>query len=72
MLISIQRLQTLKKKIPEITNLATTAVLYTKASEMENTIPGLADLATKVPHNTKRTAIENKTPDSRSIKKPCN
>ena len=49
----------LKNDIPSITNLVTTAALYTKINEIKNKIPNITNLAT----TTALTAAENIIPD---------
>ena len=53
----------MKKNIPDVTGLVTTATLNAKATEIENKIPDITNLATKAALKTKATVIEGKTPD---------
>ena len=50
---SIQSLQRLKKKIPNISGFGTTANLNTKSISIQNKIPETTNLITKVALNTK-------------------
>ena len=50
--------------MPDITNLATKAVLNTKAIEIENKIPGINDQAIIAALNTKTAKIEDTISDS--------
>ena len=53
------KIKDIKDNIPDITNLATTAVLNAKVNEVKNKRPDITNLST----TTTLTAVENKIPD---------
>ena len=61
-LITTQKIIVIKKKIPSVTGLVTTAALNGKMTETENKILDITNLFTKAALNAKVTEVESKIP----------
>ena len=61
-LITTQKIIVIKKKIPSVTGLVTTAALNGKMTETENKILDITNLYTKAALNAKVTEVESKIP----------
>ena len=59
------KIKSIEDKIPDISNLATKAILNTKTNEVKNDIPSITDL----PTTSALTAVENKFPSVTNLVK---